>query len=80
MKLPPGTRVPDSYYCPLCKLLLRNAVQTSEGDRLCEVCFKTIAKYGDNMHARHLRVVPPNFTFASRLLCIVLYVLYCMLD
>ena len=51
VKLPPGTRVPDSYYCPLCKLLLRNAVQTSEGDRLCEECFKTIAKYGNNMHA-----------------------------
>ena len=57
VKLPPGTRVPDSYYCPLCKLLLRNAVQTSEGDRLCEECFKSIAKYGDNMHARHLRLV-----------------------
>lgn len=44
VKLAPGTRVPDSYYCPHCKLLLRNAVQTSEGDRLCELCFKTIAK------------------------------------
>ena len=44
VKLPPGTRVPDSYYCPHCKLLLRNAVQTSEGDRLCEVCFKSIAR------------------------------------
>ena len=66
VKLPPGTRVPDSYYCPRCKLLLRNAVQTSEGDRLCEECFKTIAKYVDNMHAyeyciqTHLRLVHPD--------------------
>ena len=48
VKLPTGVRVPDSYYCPHCKLLLRSAVQTSEGDRLCEDCFKTIVKYGDN--------------------------------
>ena len=52
VKLPPGTRVPDSYYCPHCKLLLRSAVQTSEGDRLCEQCFKTIVEYDDTrMHA-----------------------------
>ena len=49
VKLLPGTRVPESYYCPFCKLLLRNAVQTSEGDRLCESCFKTIVEYG--LHA-----------------------------
>ena len=46
VKLPSGTRVPESYYCPHCQLLLRSAVQTSDGDRLCESCFKTIAKYG----------------------------------
>jgi len=29
--------------CPHCKLLLRNAVQTDEGDRLCQSCFQEIA-------------------------------------
>ena len=29
--------------CPHCKLLLRNAVQTEEGIRLCQSCFKEIA-------------------------------------
>ena len=30
--------------CPHCKLLLRSAVQTDEGVRLCESCFKEIAR------------------------------------
>ena len=47
VKLPAsGTPVPESYYCPHCKLILRSAVQTSDGDRLCEPCFKTIVEYG----------------------------------
>jgi len=29
--------------CPHCKLLLRNAVQTEEGIRLCQSCFEEIA-------------------------------------
>ena len=29
--------------CPHCKLLLRNAVQTDEGARLCQSCFIEIA-------------------------------------
>ena len=32
--------------CPHCKLLLRNAVQTHEGERLCESCFQDIARWG----------------------------------
>ena len=32
--------------CPHCKLLLRSAVQTDEGVRLCESCFKEIARWG----------------------------------
>jgi protein-disulfide isomerase len=36
--------IPSSYYCPHCKKLLKNAVQTSEGDRLCHVCFEEIAR------------------------------------
>jgi hypothetical protein len=36
--------IPASYYCPHCKKLLKNAVQTSEGDRLCHVCFEEIAR------------------------------------
>jgi len=31
--------------CPHCKLLLRSAVQTAEGVRLCESCFKEIARW-----------------------------------
>jgi len=31
--------------CPHCKLLLRDAVQTEEGVRLCQSCFKEIAWY-----------------------------------
>ena len=30
--------------CPHCKLLLRSAVQTDKGVRLCESCFKEIAR------------------------------------
>ena len=44
----PGYRVPVVYeraglVCAHCKLLLRNAVQTEEGVRLCQSCFKEIA-------------------------------------
>ena len=36
--------IPASYYCPHCKKLLKNTVQTSDGDRLCDVCFEEIAR------------------------------------
>ena len=45
MKVKSLGAIPASYYCPFCKKLLRNAVQTSEGDRLCDVCFKEIARW-----------------------------------
>ena len=76
VKLAPGTRVPESYYCPLCKLLLRNAVQTSEGDRLCEECFKTIAKYGDNMLDTNEYCIQ-TASFASKL---ILHIVNCVLE
>jgi len=31
--------------CPHCKLILRDAVQTDEGVRLCQSCFKEITWY-----------------------------------
>ena len=31
--------------CPHCELLLRSAVQTDDGVRLCQSCFKEIAEY-----------------------------------
>ena len=37
--------IPASYYCPYCKKLLKNAVQTSDGDRLCDVCFEEISRF-----------------------------------
>ena len=30
--------------CPHCELVLRDAVQTPEGDRLCETCYKEICQ------------------------------------
>ena len=45
MKVKSLGAIPASYYCPYCKKLLRNAVQTSEGDRLCDVCFEEIARW-----------------------------------
>ena len=30
--------------CPECDLVLKEAVQTPEGERLCESCFQDIAK------------------------------------
>ena len=35
----------ESFRCPHCEKLLREAVQTKSGDRLCESCFKSIARY-----------------------------------
>lgn len=34
----------DGFSCPHCKLILREAVQTDEGVRLCHSCFKEIAQ------------------------------------
>jgi len=31
--------------CPECKLLLRDAVQTDDGIRLCESCFEQILRW-----------------------------------
>ena len=36
---------PESYFCPHCNKLLREAVQTKSGDRLCDSCFRSIARY-----------------------------------
>ena len=48
MKLFGDSDLPRGYYCPHCELLLRNAVQTTEGDRLCQACFKEIAGLSNN--------------------------------
>ena len=31
--------------CPECDLVLKEAVQTPEGNRLCESCYQAIARY-----------------------------------
>ena len=32
-------------FCPECNLILKAAVQTLQGDRLCESCYEAIARY-----------------------------------
>ena len=36
--------VKSGIVCPHCELVLRDAVQTPEGDRLCEMCYKEICR------------------------------------
>ena len=54
VKAPPGERgydvIPSSptkqgLQCPECEYILKEAVQTGDGIRLCEPCFKRIARY-----------------------------------
>ena len=45
VKLASQGTIPASYYCPHCKKLLKNAVQTSDGDRLCDACFEEISRF-----------------------------------
>lgn len=35
----------DSLQCTYCKLILRDAIQTSEGQRFCKTCWEQIEKF-----------------------------------
>ena len=35
----------DSLLCPSCKLILRDAIQTEEGVRLCKTCYDSILRW-----------------------------------
>ena len=45
VRLAPGAEVRECCFCPHCKNLLKNPVQTTEGDRLCKECFNDISRY-----------------------------------
>ena len=36
---------PSSYECPLCQMVLRDAVQLACGDRYCQLCFDKYRQY-----------------------------------
>lgn len=44
-KVPAGVPADKGWLCAHCKLLLRDAVQTEEGDRLCQSCCEEIRGY-----------------------------------
>ena len=35
----------EALMCPECSFVLRDAVQTNEGLRLCDPCYRRLAKY-----------------------------------
>lgn len=42
----PVEQLKSGLLCLECKLLLRDPVQTDEGDRLCRTCYDTIKRTG----------------------------------
>ena len=40
-----ASTLPARYRCPLCQLLLRNAVQTIRGELACESCYMNSRRY-----------------------------------
>ena len=38
----PAENVPSKYECPICMLILRQAVQTLCGHRFCQICLNSM--------------------------------------
>ncbi len=54
--LGPVGDVHPSLLCPECGLILKEAVQTCEGERFCKECFDAIAQYVNNFFCDCLRL------------------------
>lgn len=60
--------VKESFYCPHCRLLLRDAVQNEEGFRLCQDCCDIIKRFATS-HSYKQLVYYIIFLFLDQLEC-----------